>query len=85
MGLHEWKKGHWKEKKVSNEEDLREQLERLQIELGKSKGDKAALERMMMEGDESRVFLNEQLESRDAKIGVLELQLSKGKAVIVES
>jgi hypothetical protein len=77
--------GSLKRKKVSNEEDLREQLERLQIELGKSKGDKAALERMMMEGDESRVFLNEQLESRDAKIGVLEMQLSKGKAVIVES
>ena len=62
-----------------------EQLERLQIELGKSKGDKAALERMMMEGDKSRVFLNEQLESRDAKIGMLELQLSKGKAIIEES
>jgi hypothetical protein len=40
-----------------------EQLEKLQIELGKSKGDKAALEVMMMEGDKSRVFLNEQLES----------------------
>jgi chromosome segregation ATPase len=62
-----------------------EQLERLQIELGKSKGDKAALERMMMEGNKSRVFLKEQLESRDAKIGMLELQLSKGKAVIEES
>ncbi|KAL9376375.1 hypothetical protein Peur_030496 [Populus x canadensis] len=77
--------GSLKRKKVSNEEDLMEQLERLQIELGKSKGDKAALERMMMEGDKSRVFLNEQLESRDAKIGVLELQLSKGKVVIEES
>jgi chromosome segregation ATPase len=74
-----------KRKKVSNEEDLMEQLERLQIELGKSKGDKAALERMMMEGDKSKVFLNEQLESRDAKIVMLELQLSKGKAVIEES
>jgi chromosome segregation ATPase len=31
------------------------------------------------------VFLNEQLESRDAKIVMLELQLSKGKAVIEES
>ena len=77
--------GSLKRKKVSNEEDLMEQIERLQIELGKSKGDKAALERMMMEGDKSRVFLNEQLESKDAKIGMLELQLSKGKAVIEES
>jgi len=77
--------GSLKRKKVSNEEDLMEQIERLQIELGKSKGDKAALERMMMEGDKSRVFLNEQLESKDAKIEMLELQLSKGKAVIEES
>jgi len=77
--------GSLKRKKVSNEEDLMEQLERLQIELGKSKGDKAALERMMMEGDKSRVFLNEQLESRDTKIVRLELQLSKGKVVIEES
>ena len=77
--------GSLKRKKVSNEEDLMEQIERLQKELGKSKGDKAALERMMMEGDKSRVFLNEQLESKDAKIGMLELQLSKGKVVIEES
>jgi len=77
--------GSLKRKKVSNEEDLMEQLERLQIELGKSKGDKAALERMMMEGDKSRAFLNEQLESRNAKIVRLELQLSKEKAVIEES
>jgi len=77
--------GSLKRKKVSNEEDLIEQLERLQIELGKSKEDKAALERMMMEGDKSRVFLNEQLESRDEKIGMLETQLSKGRVVIEES
>jgi hypothetical protein len=77
--------GSLKRKKGSNEEDLIEQIERLQKELGKSKGDKAALEKMMMEGDKSRVFLNEQLESKDAKIGMLELQLSKGKAVIEES
>ena len=77
--------GSLKRKKVSNEEDLMKQLERLQIELGKSKGDKAALEKMMMEGDKIRVFLNEQLESRDAKIVMLELQLSKRKDVIEES
>ena len=53
--------------------------------MGKSKGDKAALEKMMMEGDKIRVFLNEQLESRDAKIVMLELQLSKRKDVIEES
>ncbi|KAL3592250.1 hypothetical protein D5086_010890 [Populus alba] len=39
---------------------------------------------MMMDGDKSRVFLNEQLESRDAKIMMLELQLGKGKAVMEE-
>jgi hypothetical protein len=74
-----------KKKKVSNLEDLMEQLEKLQIELGKSKGDKAALEVMMMKGDKSRVFLNEQLESIDAKIFMFELQLSKGKAAMEES
>jgi hypothetical protein len=74
-----------KRKKVSNLEDLMEQLEKLQIELGKSKGDKAALEVMMMKGDKSRVFLNEQLESIDAKIFMFELQLSKGKAAMEES
>ena len=79
------KEGSLKRKKGSYEEDLIEQIERLQKELGKSKGDKAALERMMMEGDKSRVFLNEQLKAKDAKIGMLELQLSKGKAVIEES
>jgi hypothetical protein len=36
-----------------------EQLEKLQIELGKCKRDKMSLEMMMMEGDKSRVFLNE--------------------------
>jgi len=53
--------------------------------LGKSKVDKTTLEMMMMDGDKSRVFLNEQLESRDAKIMMLELQLSKGKAAMEES
>ena len=38
-----------------------------------------------MEGDKSRVCLNEQLESRDAKIVMLELQLSKAKDGIEES
>jgi hypothetical protein len=40
---------------------------------------------MMMEGDKSRVFLNKQLESRDAKIVRMELQLSKEKAAMEES
>jgi hypothetical protein len=57
-----------KKKKVSNLEDLMEQLEKLQIELGKSKGDKAALEVMMMEGDKSRVFLNEQRKGYDGRV-----------------
>jgi predicted nucleic acid-binding Zn-ribbon protein len=61
------------------------QVEKLQIELGKSKGDKTTLEAMMMEGDKSRVFLNKQLESRDAKIVRMELQLSKEKAAMEES
>jgi chromosome segregation ATPase len=48
-------------------------------------GDKATLETMMMKGDKSRALLNEQLESRDARIMILELQLSKEKAAMEES
>jgi hypothetical protein len=51
--------GPLKRKKVNNKEDLMEQLEKLQIKLGKCKRDKMSLEMMMMEGDKSKVFLNE--------------------------
>jgi hypothetical protein len=76
--------GSLKRKKVSNEQVLREQLEKLQIELRKSKEDKGALETMMMEGDKSRAFLNEQLKSRDVRIMMLEMQLGKDKAAMEE-
>ena len=76
--------GSLKRKKVSNEQVLREQLEKLQIELRKSKEDKGALETMMMEGDKSRAFLNEQLKSRDVRIMMLEMQLGKEKAAMEE-
>ena len=38
-----------KRKRVSNEEDLRRQVEKLRIELSKSRKDKAMLEEMMLE------------------------------------
>jgi hypothetical protein len=40
---------------------------------------------MMMERDKSKAFLDKQLQSRDAIITMLELQLSKKKAVMEES
>ena len=47
-----------KRKRVSNEEDLRRQAEKLQIELSKSRKDKATLEEMMLEQDKMRTFLD---------------------------
>jgi hypothetical protein len=46
---------------------LKEQIEKLQIELSKSKRDKTTLETMVLEGDKKRAFLDEQVQSRDAK------------------
>jgi len=40
-----------KRKRVNNEEELRRQVEKLQIELSKSRKDKAMLQEMMLEGD----------------------------------
>lgn len=68
-----------KRKRVSNEEDLRRQVEKLQIELSKSRKDKAMLEEMMLEQDKMRTFLDEQIQSRDEKITKLELKLVEEK------
>ena len=40
---------------------------------------------IMMERDQSRAFLDKQLQSRDARITMLELQLSKKKDVMEQS
>ena len=43
-------------------------MEKLWIELSKSRKDKAMLEEMMLEEDKRRAFLDEQIQFRDAKI-----------------
>jgi hypothetical protein len=62
-----------KRKRVNNEEELRRQVEKLRTELSKSRKDKAMLEEMM------RAFLDEQIQSRDARITKLELKLGEEK------
>ena len=74
-----------KRKRVNNEEELRRQMEKLQIELSKSRKDKAMLEEMMLEGDKMRAFLDEQKQSRDAGITKLELKLGEEKIARKES
>ena len=74
-----------KRKRINNEEELRRQVEKLRIELSKSRKDKAMLEEMMLVGDKRRAFLDEQIQSRDARITKLELKLGKEKIVREES
>jgi hypothetical protein len=63
-----------KRKMVNNEEELRRQVEKLRIELSKSRKDKSMLEEMMLERDKRRAFLDEQIQSRDVRITKLELK-----------
>jgi predicted RNase H-like nuclease (RuvC/YqgF family) len=74
-----------KRKRINNEEELRRQVEKLWIELSKSRKDKAMLEEMMLEGDKRRAFIDEQIQSRDARITKLELKLGEEKIVREES
>jgi len=68
-----------KRKRINNEEELRRQVEKLRIELSKSRKDKAMLEEMMLKEDKRRAFLDEQIQSRDARITKLELKLGEEK------
>jgi len=54
-------------------------VEKLRIELSKSRKDKATLEEMMLKEDKRRGFLDEQIHSRDARITKLELKLGEEK------
>ena len=54
-------------------------MEKLQIEFSKSRKDKAMLEEMMINEDKRRAFLDEQIQSRDARITKLELKLGEEK------
>ena len=55
-------------------------MKKLRIELSKSRKDKA-----MLEGDKKRAFLDEQIQSRDARITKLELKLGEEKIAREES
>jgi len=72
-------------KKVNNEKELKEKVEKLEIKLSKSKRDKTTLEIIVLEVNKRRAFLNEQVQSKDTRITILELQLSKKKAAREES
>jgi hypothetical protein len=60
-------------------------VEKLRIELSKSRKDKVMLEEMMLEGGKMRAFLDEQIQSRDARITKLELKLGEEKIAREES
>ena len=49
------------------------------MELSKTRKDKSIMEEMVVEGDKRRAFLNEQIQSKDAKITKLELKLDEEK------
>jgi hypothetical protein len=62
---------------INNDEELKKQVEKLQIELSKSKRDKMALEVMVLERDKGKAFSDKQVQSRDARTTMIELQLGK--------
>lgn len=66
-------------KKVKNKKELKEEVEKLEIKLSKSKRDKTTLEIIVLEVNERNEFLDEQVQYRDTRITILELQLSKKK------
>jgi hypothetical protein len=72
-------------KKVNNEKELKEKVEKLEIKLSKSKRDKTTLEIIVLEVNKRRAFLDEQVQSKDTRITILELQLSKKKVAREES
>ena len=72
-------------KRVNNEDKLRRQVEKLRIELSKSRKDKAMLEEMMLEKDKRRAFLDEQIQSKDARITKLKLKQGEEKIARKES
>jgi chromosome segregation ATPase len=71
-----------KEKRINNEEELREQLERLQMEVGTSKALKISLEEQILTKEKFRKFTEQQMEEKDNNIIPLEKQLEEEKAAI---
>ena len=74
-----------KRKRVDNEEELRRQVEKLMVELSKSKKEKAMMEEMVVGGDNKRAFLDEQIQSKDERIAKLESNLFEKESVRLRS
>jgi len=70
-----------KRKRINNEEELREQLERLQMEVGTNKALTISLEELILIGKKLRKFAEQQLDENDKKIMSLEKQLEGEKTV----
>jgi len=57
-----------KRKRVNNEEDLQEELDKLRIELSKSKNHQKFLENQLLKEDEMKASLDQQLKEKDEQI-----------------
>jgi len=76
-----------KRKRVNNEEDLQEELDKLRIELSKSKNHKKFMENQLLKEEEMKASLDQQLKEKDEQIVKLRKdqqeaneQLKEGKA-----
>jgi hypothetical protein len=65
-----------KRTKINNEKELREQLEKLQVDSGTSKNFKISLEEQLLTKEKLRKFVEQQLMEKDKK-GPICLQESK--------
>jgi len=57
-----------KRKRVNNKEDLQEKLDKLRIELRKSKNHKKFLENQLLKEEEMKAYLDQQLKEKDEQI-----------------
>ena len=68
-----------KRKKIDNEKELREQLEKLQVELSTSKTLRISLEEQLLTKEKLRKFMEKQLMEKDKKVVFLKKQLKEEK------
>jgi hypothetical protein len=68
-----------KRKKINNEKELREQLEKLQVDSGTSKTFKISLEEQLLTKEKLRKFVEQQLMEKDKKVVFLDKQLKEEK------
>ena len=66
-------------KKINNEKELREQLEKLQVDLGTSKTIRIPLKEQLLTKEKFRKFVEQQLMEKDKKVVFLEKQSKKKK------